>query len=91
MLRLPWWWPLLVILPVGLAAGLFVGLPARSEEPQKDPLAQCQIEVERLRAYSSILKGDRDQKEAALAEYGVQLRTLQAEIARLKEPKKETK
>jgi hypothetical protein len=63
----------------------------QAQEPQKDPLAQCQIEVERLRAYSSILKGDRDQKEAALAEYGVQLRTLQAEIARLKEPKKETK
>lgn len=58
---------------------------ASAQEPQKDPLATCSLELERLRAYATIIKGDRDQKEAALASYGQQVQALTAELAKLKE------
>lgn len=80
----------LALVPWILGIALTVGQAAYGQVPPP-PVVDCSVELDRIRGYAVILKGDRDQKEAALAEYGAQIRTLQAEIARLKEPHKETK
>ena len=80
------------ILPIlGAITVLFV-LSAVTMAQTPAPAFNCTVELDKLRAYASILKGDRDQKEAALAEYGSQLRALTAELNALKAAKdKETK
>lgn len=78
---------------MALAFSIAIAEIAAGQAPATPPPAQpfnCQVELGKLQAYAAILKADRDQKEAALAEYGSQLRALTAEINALKAPK-ETK
>ncbi len=72
-----WWFPFAWCLFWSLAT---VGYLRAQEVPKAD----CAADLDKLRSYASLLKNDRDQKEAALAEAGVQVRNLQAEIEKLK-------
>lgn len=73
------------LLVVALMAAFHTAVLWAQDTQKPDPLAQCNVELERLRAYATILKGDRDQKEAALADHSQQIRALTAELAKLKE------
>lgn len=68
-----------------MVGGATVSVLWAQDTQKPDPLATCNVELERLRAYATILKGDRDQKEAALADYDHRVRALTAELAKLKE------